>query len=87
MPSDRPRRKLVAVYLSPEESVAVQRAADAEGASVSGLMRGLLQRYVPAGKGPLRARVALLEERIQAIEDKKRAEYTTRHHGWEEGQV
>ena len=86
MPSNRPRRKLVAVYLSPEESVAVQQAADAKGASVSGLMRDLLQRYVPAGKWPLRARVALLEERIQAIEDKKRAEYTTRQDGGEEGQ-
>lgn len=86
MPANRPRRKLVAVYLSPEESVAVQQAADAEGASVSGLMRDLLQRYVPAGKWPLRARVALLEERIQAIEDKKRAEYTTRQGGAEEGE-
>ena len=86
MPDNRPRRKLVAVYLSPEESVAVQRAADDQGVSVSGLMRDLLQRYVPAGKWPLRARVALLEERIQRVEDKKRAEYTARQDGVEEGE-
>ena len=69
MPTGSRPRKMISLYLLPEEYERYQAAAAAEGITFNDMVRGLLNRYVTPRVGPpLHGRMLLLEERVRAME-------------------